>query len=421
MGSLDGSCDFSGPSATNSGTCASRVPIVTQSVNRKRLNSGIAKNRKWEVFQTVNHSRIVWDPKAKTKGLLGGHLNIRSILSKSEQIQHLLLDSNLDFLCLSETWLNQNAPLAALNVPGYNIYRKDREGSKKGGGVVVYIKSTLECHKIQWSNCTTLECLGLNISLSPQMSFVLVVIYRPPSADNGFYENFEKLLKESNLNKEILIMGDFNINWEDKPCRKKLKLITDRFDLTQVIRGPTRITNSTKTQIDLIFTNRPERIVKSFNMLTGLSDHNLTLVNRKLNKKRFLSCASGIKETIAIPKSKIQNFIAAVNQIQWDEILPLVDYEKDSQIFLKTLEKTIKEFSRKIKDKQHKNTVPWINPGIIKLMKMRDQALKIANKTKLTHDRGRFTMLRNKVVRTLRQAKADFFLTIIKNLMEMLK
>lgn len=46
-------------------------------------------------------------------------------------------------------------------------------------------------------------------------------------------------------------------------------------------------------------------------------------------------------------------------------------------------------------------------------MKERDQALKIANKTKSTHDRGRFTMLRNKVVRSLRKAKADFFLTII--------
>ncbi len=103
------------------------------------------------------------------------------------------------------------------------------------------------------------------------MSFVLVVIYRPPSADNSFYENFEKLLKESNLDKEIIIMGDFNINWEDRHSRKKLKQITDRFDLKQVVRGRTRITNSSKTQIDLIFTNRPERIVKSFNLLTGVT------------------------------------------------------------------------------------------------------------------------------------------------------
>jgi len=121
---------------------------------------------------------------------------------------------------------------------------------------------------------------------------VLVVIYRPPSADNSFYENFEQLLKENNHDKEIIIIGDFNINWQDKPFRKKLKQITDRFDLTQVVRGPTRITNSTKTQIDLIFSNRPERIVKLFNMLTGLSDQ---LFIGKLTKKRFHSCTSNKK------------------------------------------------------------------------------------------------------------------------------
>lgn len=69
-------------------------------------------------------------------------------------------------------------------------------------------------------------------------------------------------------------MGDFNINWEDTSTRINLKLITDSFDLKQLISGPTRITNSTKILIDLIFTNRPERILKSCNMLTGLSDHN---------------------------------------------------------------------------------------------------------------------------------------------------
>lgn len=57
--------------------------------------------------------------------------------------------------------------------------------------------------------------------------------------------------------------------------------ITDHFDLKQMINGPTRITNSTSSQIDLIFSNRAERILKTFNMLTGLSDHNLILVARK--------------------------------------------------------------------------------------------------------------------------------------------
>lgn len=88
----------------------------------------ISKNRKWDVFRTVNHSRTVWDPKAKPRGILGGHLNIRSIKIKSLQVQHLLTDSNLDFLCLSETWLKESSPSAASNVPGFKSFRRDRVG-----------------------------------------------------------------------------------------------------------------------------------------------------------------------------------------------------------------------------------------------------------------------------------------------------
>lgn len=68
-----------------------------------------------------------------------------------------------------------------------------------------------------------------------------------------------------------------------KIARQNLKQITDHFD--QLINRLTRITNSTRTQIDLIFSNQAESILKSFNMLTGLSDHHLILVARKLSRK----------------------------------------------------------------------------------------------------------------------------------------
>lgn len=193
----------------------------TNRTTRKLINPAIMKYRKWKVFQTVNNSRIIWDPRAKSRGLLGGHLNIQSIKSKSDQIQHLLTDSNLDFLCLSETWLHEHAPSAALVVPGYVNFRRDRVGSK-GGGVMIYAKDNIHCDEIRWSN-HELECIGLNVTLSPQMSFILIVIYRPPSSNVDFYEKFNNMLKECNFKKEVIIMGDFNINWEDKLSRKNLK------------------------------------------------------------------------------------------------------------------------------------------------------------------------------------------------------
>jgi len=79
-------------------------------------------------------------------------------------------------------------------------------------------------------------------------------------------------------------MADFNVNWSDKCGRKKLKNTTDYFNLTQLIEQPTRINNRSETKIDLLFTNRPERISKTLNLMTGMSDHNIILCARKLKK-----------------------------------------------------------------------------------------------------------------------------------------
>lgn len=62
------------------------------------VNKAIYMNRRWKVFQTVKNSKISWDSKAKPKDILGGHLNIRSLKSKYDRINHLLADFN--FFCV---------------------------------------------------------------------------------------------------------------------------------------------------------------------------------------------------------------------------------------------------------------------------------------------------------------------------------
>lgn len=94
------------------------------------------------------------------------------------------------------------------------------------------------------------------------MSFNILGIYRPPSADDTFYDQLTEVLKECNLNREFILMGDFNVNWGDKSKRKKLKLITEKFHLEQLVKGPTGIAKCSSTQIDLIFTDKPERTTK---------------------------------------------------------------------------------------------------------------------------------------------------------------
>ena len=64
----------------------------------------------------------------------------------------------------------------------------------KGGGFLIYIKDALKCHLIELN--THLECLGLNIILSPSMNFNIVVLYNPPSHNNSFYDELTAVAKQ---------------------------------------------------------------------------------------------------------------------------------------------------------------------------------------------------------------------------------
>lgn len=74
------------------------------------------------------------------------------------------------------------------------MFRKDREGSK-GGGVMIYAKETFNCNEVHVTRGNGLELIALDVMLSQQMSFTLVVIYRPPSSNVHFYEKLENVIK----------------------------------------------------------------------------------------------------------------------------------------------------------------------------------------------------------------------------------
>lgn len=70
-------------------------------------------------------------------------------------------------------------------------------------------------------------------------------------------------------------------------------------------------------------------------------------------------------------------------------------------------------YLRKRSQKKSRDILHWLNEECGKLMKERDQLLKQSLKTGLTTDWQKFTSLRNKVTKRLRQAKANLFIDTI--------
>ena len=71
------------------------------------------------------------------------NLNVRCLKNREhlQLVKHTILKNKLDVLTLSETWLNSSITDLELEIPGYNLYRVDRN-TKPGGGVGVYARQT---------------------------------------------------------------------------------------------------------------------------------------------------------------------------------------------------------------------------------------------------------------------------------------
>ena len=79
---------------------------------------------------------------------------------------------------------------------------------------------------------------------------------------------------------DVIILGNLNTNMMSNsklPKNDKHELLnfSGTFDLTQLIKEPTRITDTSRALIDLIFVNNDHRVVKSGVIPVLLSDHYL--------------------------------------------------------------------------------------------------------------------------------------------------
>ena len=192
----------------------------------------------------------------------------------------MILEEDFSIIGVTETWLNSEYPSKFVSIPNYNILRTDRDS--RGGGVACYLKANYKFRHLHSSNAgNALEQLWLVINFNKQ-KIALGVIYRPPSSNietclSELYSVLERAYLEADL---VIFMGDININLlnVDSAGSKYFNNLLGDFDLCQIIRNPTRITENSESLIDVICVSRSVVVNSSDTMdMHGISDHMLVL------------------------------------------------------------------------------------------------------------------------------------------------
>ena len=109
---------------------------------------------------------------------------------------------------------------------------------------------------------------------------LIATIYRPPDTSKYLHKDFNAVFnsmmtKASGESKEMIILGDMNINFLMPGDNKDLKSVFELFGLKQIIKKPTRITETTSTLIDAVLTNTPSNITDTDVIATSIGDHDM--------------------------------------------------------------------------------------------------------------------------------------------------
>ena len=345
------------------------------------------------------------------------HVNIRSLSKNFADFSEFISTLNISFssIGVSETWLrdfNENL----YSIPGYCFISNTRQ-HKSGGGVGLFIKSDLKFKlrtDLQSPNNKLYESIFAEILQPNSKNIIVGCIYKPPDTSvSDFNNSINNILSTISFeNKLTYLMGDFNINIlnaeSHQPTEDFINLMTSNC-LYPLISKPTRITHSTATLIDNIFTNNLE-----FNMVSGIiysdiSDH--LPVFQITQFKLVFEPPPPRKHIRLINPQNILKFRSKLAEIDWSFLQNLDSVNNCYDAFYNRLNSAYKQsFPLKVINSEIQRPFkPWFSAGLRMSCKRKNSLYKQYILSPTLTNKSRYCKFRNKYYFLIKLARKQYF------------
>ncbi|XP_031556954.1 uncharacterized protein LOC116293638 [Actinia tenebrosa] len=337
-------------------------------------------------------------------------LNITSLVAHIDELRSWVIQQNFDLLCINESRLDPSIPSSMVSIEGYDIHRSDR--NRNGGGVCLYLKKGVNGKNRSDLTDDKVESLCFEIMKPNSKSFAVLACYRPPNYDTrSFFNIFENVLTKIDSEfKEIYILGDLNCDLLSTNINQQTRYLNttaELFQLTQLITEPTRVTEKSKTLIDVILTNSPDRVVRSGVVHIGISDHSLVYTIRKIAiPTNNNHCKISFRSAKNFDSDK---FLMDLATLPWDCLdnkeSPDDMWDRWKELFLSVLDSHAPIKTKRIRNKKS----PWMTTDLRKAMYDRDKMKQKATQTNSRDDWSDYKSIRNRVNNEIKRAKKSYY------------
>ena len=247
-------------------------------------------------------------------------MNVNRPFNKLDSVKELIEKYSFDILALFETWLTSEISDSEISIMGYSIVRKDRQNSSKAcSGVLIYVRDGIPF--IRQANFVedNFECLWIEINRRFCKPMAVGVVCRPGYLNiEDFVKALTRILDNTDLDKvETIILGDFYVDYSAKEKSLTLqvgRICTFSFNLTQIISRPTRVTETTKSTIDLLLVNNNHKIVQCDVLNLSISDPSAIFCVMKGGVKKL---PPKVFEYRSFKSYEKKAFINDLKQVSW--------------------------------------------------------------------------------------------------------
>ena len=332
------------------------------------------------------------------------HNNIKSVKKKLDDLK--VEAAHYDIVTLSETLLTKDIKNDDILIENFfPPFRRDRQDGG-WGGVAIYVRNTLFCKERPDLAVNDLEAIWIETKIK-QETLLVGSFYRPPSARVHYWTLVEESIKKAmSTPHKFIILGDLNSDYINKPTENThLPNIINSNNLLQFIREYTRITDETKSCIDMIIT--PCRnLVDSVEVLPEInSDHKVICAKLKTKIKRVTSFK---RQFINYSKLNVDKLQARLRNIDFEKIVDEHDLDTSAELFSEKMFETVQLCIPIRIVTMRDNSAPWINEYILYLRADKNRIHLLAKRIDTPEQWAMFRNIRNFYTNEIRKRKQEY-------------
>lgn len=288
----------------------------------------------------------------------------------------------LDFIALTETWLDDGVSNSELFPDFYNVFRADRRysavGLTRGGGVLLAVHSDLKSSEIDVGNICPLfnsvqlvDIVGVKVCMNSHALNVFVVYIPPrvtPQLLSIFFEAMGVLL--TSCRGRSVVVGDFNIT---KYAESLTSLSHDR-DVKQLnnfcklldFKQTNFVKNSFNKILDLVLTSEPCSVVRAEDVLVEEETHHPALFIRLAipSAIRNSRCLLNNNLSYNFRKADLPSLYKFISAVSWSSVTDKAGVNDAVDEFYAILYSGFEKYVSKTSPGRKAKYPPWFSSEI---------------------------------------------------------